>query len=162
MTSRPGMTDPRFRFGADPLAPKHDFSTRHQRDLPCPVLSQKILRLTCRANHLYKLARSVSIRGALAIVTNVGRNAVDALARETNALEADGEVVWDQWRRFEVPAEIAASSEQELQIESGHWHFRFASAPCFPKFAKERAAKAHELRKAGTRYPDADIKFLRS
>ena len=33
-------------------------------------------------------------RGALAIVTNVGRDAVDALVRETSDLKADGEVVW--------------------------------------------------------------------
>jgi hypothetical protein len=33
-------------------------------------------------------------RGALAIVTNVGRDAVDADALLTNGAEADGEVVW--------------------------------------------------------------------
>jgi hypothetical protein len=34
------------------------------------------------------------IRGAFAIVTNVGRDAVDADALLTNSAEADGEVVW--------------------------------------------------------------------
>ena len=33
-------------------------------------------------------------RGALAIVTNVGRDAVDAAALLTNGAKADGEVVW--------------------------------------------------------------------
>jgi len=36
-----------------------------------------------------------SIRGALAIVTNVGRDAMDAsLCRKTSGTAADGEVVW--------------------------------------------------------------------
>src|SRR5271169_6758826 len=72
---------------------------------------------------------------------------------------ADGEVVWSQCRRFEVPAELAASPQQELQIESGTGDHRFASALCFPKFAKEGAATVYELRKAGTRRPDAGVKF---
>ena len=33
-------------------------------------------------------------RGRLAIVTNAGRDAVDADAQMTNSAEADGEVVW--------------------------------------------------------------------
>jgi hypothetical protein len=32
--------------------------------------------------------------GRLAIVTNAGRDAVDALALVTNSAKADGEVVW--------------------------------------------------------------------
>ena len=48
----------------------------------------------------------------------------------------DGEVAWYQCRRFEVPAELAASSFQELQIGSGTGDLEFASALCFPKFAK--------------------------
>ena len=40
-------------------------------------------------------ARPASIRGALAIVTNVGRDAVDALAFARRAkLKADGKAVW--------------------------------------------------------------------
>jgi hypothetical protein len=31
------------------------------------------------------------------------------MAHQANAFEADGEVVWYQRRRFEVPAEFAAS-----------------------------------------------------
>src|ERR1700687_824953 len=34
-----------------------------------------------------------------------------------------------QYRRFEVPAEFAASLPQELQIEKRHWTPIFASAP---------------------------------
>jgi hypothetical protein len=34
------------------------------------------------------------MRGALAIVTNVRRDAVDAVAAQTNAAVAYGEVVW--------------------------------------------------------------------
>ena len=48
------------------------------------------------------------------------RDAVDAgSAQLTSARFADGEVVWYQRRRFEVPAVVAASLYQELQIESG-------------------------------------------
>ena len=83
---------------------------------------------------------------------------MDADGALTNAPPADGEVVWYQCRRFEVPAEAAARPGQELQIESGTGIPNFASALCFPKFAKEGAARGHELRKAGTRYLDADIK----
>jgi hypothetical protein len=38
---------------------------------------------------------------------------------KTKAPVADGEAVWCRCRRFEVPAEVAASPQQELQIESG-------------------------------------------
>jgi hypothetical protein len=34
------------------------------------------------------------VRGALAIVTDVGRNAVDADALLTNGADADGKAVW--------------------------------------------------------------------
>ena len=40
----------------------------------------KIFRFTRRANHLYKFGPSHPTRGALAIVTNAGRDAVDAAA----------------------------------------------------------------------------------
>jgi hypothetical protein len=41
---------------------------------------------------------SRSSRGALAIVTNVGRDAMDAEVPLTSGAEADGEIVWS-WRR---------------------------------------------------------------
>jgi hypothetical protein len=53
---------------------------RRANQKTCPALRQKIFRLTCRANHLYKLAPSRPARGALRNVTNVVRDAVDARA----------------------------------------------------------------------------------
>jgi hypothetical protein len=44
------------------------------------------MRPECRVNHLYKLAPSRSDRGALAIVTDVERDAVDADAPMTNGV----------------------------------------------------------------------------
>jgi hypothetical protein len=60
----------------------------------CPVLSRKIIRFGRRANHLYKFAPSRPTEGRLAIVTDAGRDAVDAAALLTNSTKADGEVVW--------------------------------------------------------------------
>jgi len=79
--------------------------------------------------------------------------------RSTSDATADGEAVWSQCRRFEVPAEAAANVRQELQIESGTGEFRVSSALCFPKFATEVAAITRELRKAGTSRPKAGAKF---
>jgi len=47
---------------------------------------------------VYILAPSRSDRGALAIVTDVERDAVDADAPTTNGVEADGETVWSRCR----------------------------------------------------------------
>ncbi len=52
-------------------------------------------------------------------------------------LGAYGEVVWYQRRRFEVPAEFAASPRQELQIESGTGILNFASALLLSEVRKE-------------------------
>ena len=52
---------------------------------------------------------------------------------------------------FEVPAQQAANSTQELQIESGTRIIGFAGAHNFPKFVEAGAAMGHELRKVGTR-----------
>jgi len=60
----------------------------------CPAPLRKIFRFPRRANHRYKLAPSCSDRGALAIVTDVEQDAVDADGALTNAPEADGEAVW--------------------------------------------------------------------
>jgi hypothetical protein len=61
----------------------------------CPVLGAKIFRFPRRANHLYKLAPSRPTEGRLAIVTDAGRDAVDAGgAADERAWLADGEVVW--------------------------------------------------------------------
>src|SRR6476620_12619132 len=46
----------------------------------CPALPQKIFRFRRRENQFYQLAPSHPPRGALAIVTNAGWDAVDATA----------------------------------------------------------------------------------
>ena len=66
-----------------------------QADLGRPVLSKKIFRLTCRANHPYKLAPSHPNEGRVAIVTNVamrcgGRRARDRRARARRTAKACG------------------------------------------------------------------------
>jgi len=63
-------------------------------DLPVQPPFAKIFRFPRRANHLYKFAPSRPTEGRLAIVTDAGRDAVDADALLTNGAEADGEVVW--------------------------------------------------------------------
>jgi hypothetical protein len=55
---------------------------------------RKIFCFPRRANHLYKLAPSRLTEWRLAIVTDAGRDAMDADALLTNGAEADGEVVW--------------------------------------------------------------------
>jgi hypothetical protein len=58
----------------------------NQRDATCPVLSEEIFRFHPDANHFYIPRRSVPMQGRIAIVTNAGRNAVDAGSALTNAL----------------------------------------------------------------------------
>ena len=45
-------------------------------------------------NQLYRFRRLVPQEGRIAIVTDAGRDAVDADAPLTNGADADGEVVW--------------------------------------------------------------------
>ena len=78
MRNRARQADESSRHGLRRLARKIRFVEPDQRDLGRPVPSIKISRLSRRANHLYKLAPSRSNRGALAIVTDVERDAVDA------------------------------------------------------------------------------------
>jgi len=54
---------------------------------------QKFL-LTAGANQHYSNPVPPPLEGRFAIVTDVGRDAVDADAPITNGAEADGEVVW--------------------------------------------------------------------
>jgi len=56
--------------------------------------SVKIFLFFRNANQVYISPCPVPTKGRFAIVTNVRRDAVDALARKTSAHEADGEVVW--------------------------------------------------------------------
>src|SRR5450755_2985203 len=51
----------------------------------CPARLRKIFRLTCRANHHYKLAPSHPNEGRLAIVTNVVMRCGGRLARDRRA-----------------------------------------------------------------------------
>jgi hypothetical protein len=62
---------------------------------PCPALSAKIFRFHFNPNHLHILRRLVPHEGRLAIVTDAGRDAVDAgCAFDEMRWLADGEVVW--------------------------------------------------------------------
>ena len=45
-------------------------------------------------NQVYRFRRLVPQQGRIAIVTDAGRDAVDADVPLTNGAEADGEVVW--------------------------------------------------------------------
>jgi hypothetical protein len=79
-------------IGADPLAPSGlrsstqpyilarngGFVEPDQSDLPCPVLFPKIFPFPFDPNHFYKPRRLVPHEGRIAIVTDAGRDAVDA------------------------------------------------------------------------------------
>jgi len=63
-------------------------------DSPVQPLSQKYSLFTPDPNHRLIHRRLVPHEGRLAIVTDAGRDAVDAEVPITNGAEADGEVVW--------------------------------------------------------------------
>jgi hypothetical protein len=46
-----------------------------------------------------------------------------------------------QCGELEIPARFAARPTQEFQIHKPHWNHKVASAPEFPKFARQVAAK---------------------
>ena len=61
----------------------------------CPAPSQKYSPFTSDPNHLHKSCRLVPPEGRLAIVTDAGRDAVDAGdVKRRMTLLADGEAVW--------------------------------------------------------------------
>jgi hypothetical protein len=60
----------------------------------CPAPFAKIFWFSTDPNHLPIPGRPVPLEGRLAIVTDAGRDAVDADVPITNGMEADGEVVW--------------------------------------------------------------------
>ena len=62
--------------------------------LPVQSPLAKIFPFPSDPNHLHIPRRLVPSEGRLAIVTNAGRDAVDAEALLTNGAKADGEVVW--------------------------------------------------------------------
>ena len=96
-----------------------------QADLGCPVLLAKIFSFAPDPNQFTESCRPVPTEGRIAIVTDAGRDAVDArasgaqwqsqgemnlvsdqLARETIGALADGKAVWSRhpllvpsWRR---------------------------------------------------------------
>jgi hypothetical protein len=59
-----------------------------------PVLFEKIFLFPPDPNQIYILRRLVPLEGRIAIVTDAGRDAVDAKMLLTNSVCADGEVVW--------------------------------------------------------------------
>ena len=59
---------------------------------PAPIA--KIFLFPSEANHLFICRCLVPLEGRLAIVTDAGRDAVDADVPITNGAEADGEAVW--------------------------------------------------------------------
>jgi hypothetical protein len=99
--------------GLTPPACSAKFLEPDQCDLPCPVLLAKIFPFASDPNHFYIPHRLVPQRGGSRVVTNAGRDAVDAraqgvqwqsqgemnlvsdlAARETIGALADGKAVW--------------------------------------------------------------------
>jgi hypothetical protein len=76
------------------LARSAEFPEAIQRDSTGPVPSEKIFSFSPDPNHFTYYHRLVPPEGRFAIVTDAGRDAVDADGALTNALEADGEAVW--------------------------------------------------------------------
>ena len=62
--------------------------------ISCPALSAKIFPFLPDPNHRHILSHPASSEGRIAIVTDAGRDAVDADGALTNAPEADGKAVW--------------------------------------------------------------------
>ena len=62
--------------------------------ISCPALFAKIYFFSLAPNQIHKRRRLVPLEGRIAIVTNAGRDAVDADVLRTNGTGADGEVVW--------------------------------------------------------------------
>ena len=72
--------------------PVGQFFPAHRSDLSSPFCKKIWLRRGPKSN--LQLAPSLPMQGRIAIVTDAGRDAVDADAPLTNGVEADGEVVW--------------------------------------------------------------------
>jgi hypothetical protein len=68
-------------------APKHQFPEPDQSDSTCPVPSAKIFLFAADPNHFTYYRRLVPPEGRLAIVTDAGRDAVDADVLLTSALK---------------------------------------------------------------------------
>jgi hypothetical protein len=74
--------------------PPRDFLEQVQSDLGRPVPFAKIFCFASDPNQIYIPRRLVPLEGRIAIVTDAGRDAVDAKVLWTNGANADGEVVW--------------------------------------------------------------------
>ena len=72
--------------------PVRQFADVNVRRCPAPI--EKRFCFAANPNQIYKLRRPVPLQGRIAIVTDAGRDTVDVDGALTNALEADGEVVW--------------------------------------------------------------------
>ena len=68
----------RHRESLTALARTAEFVEPDQADLPCPVLFAKIFRFRRCPNHFYIRRRPAPLEGRFAIVTDAGRDAVDA------------------------------------------------------------------------------------
>jgi hypothetical protein len=78
---------------------------RAMRDLPVVPICRNPTPLPVAPNQWHLAPSRTPQEGRFAIVTKRwARDAMDASAQKANELEADGEVVWCQRRRFEVPA----------------------------------------------------------
>src|SRR5262249_47714764 len=107
-----------------------------QADLGRPVLWQKRIRLEKYPNQAFSPRCPVPSEGVRANRHETwGGMRWTRQHRKTIDASADGEVVWYHCRRFEVPAEIAASPTGTSNRKR-HWNHGFASALCFPKFVK--------------------------
>ncbi len=72
-----------------------EFIEADQADLGRPALFAKIFPFSADPNHLHIRSRLVPLEGRIAIVTDAGRDAVDADgAVDEQRCDADGEVVW--------------------------------------------------------------------
>jgi len=85
--------DARFYFAASAA---HQFQSLSGKSAnQCPALLRKIFRFTFHPNHLYIYRHPGPHEGRLAIVTDAGRDAMDARsAKDESAHLADGEAVW--------------------------------------------------------------------
>ena len=64
------------------------------RPIGCLALVVKIFLFPSGPHHFYKPRRPAPHEGRIAIVTDAGRDAVDAEVPITNGTAADGEDVW--------------------------------------------------------------------
>jgi hypothetical protein len=105
-------------------ARKRLFAQAFQRDLGRPVPSRKNISLFLRINRWLPVPHPVPLRGALAIVTNVGRDAVDAAA--------SGAWSWSQGGLWSVSEHsVQTTGESPAKPFGGDGWLRTAK-PCGP------------------------------